>query len=83
VADDSRYAKAFETLRAGSAGRVESAGDPDEVARAIAECVRADEPPARIVVGADGIAMEETIRQAGAEDVARMMRDFVASLTQG
>jgi NAD(P)-dependent dehydrogenase (short-subunit alcohol dehydrogenase family) len=82
VANDSRYAKAFEALRAASAKRLETAGDPDEAARAIAECIRTDEPPARIVVGADGIEMEKTIRQASAEDLARMLRGFVASLTQ-
>jgi hypothetical protein len=41
------------------------AGDPDEVARAIA----------------DGIAMDATVRNASAEDVATMLRDYVASLT--
>ena len=54
---------------------------PDEVARAIAECIAADQPPARIVVGADGIAMDETVRKASAEDLAIMLRDYVASLT--
>jgi NAD(P)-dependent dehydrogenase (short-subunit alcohol dehydrogenase family) len=83
VADDSRYAKAFEKLRTGSTARLETAGDPDKVARAIAECIATDQPPARIVVGADGIAMEETIRQTSAEDLARMLRDFAASLTRG
>jgi NAD(P)-dependent dehydrogenase (short-subunit alcohol dehydrogenase family) len=81
VADDSRYARAFEKLRAGSAAELESAGDPDEVARAIADCIGVDQPPARIVVGADGIAMDETVRKASAEDLATMLRDYVASLT--
>jgi NAD(P)-dependent dehydrogenase (short-subunit alcohol dehydrogenase family) len=83
VVDDSRYAKAFEELRTGSTARLETAGDPATAARAIAECIATDQPPARIVVGADGIAMEETIRQASAEDLARTLRDFVASLTRG
>ena len=81
VSDDSRYAAAFEKLRAESALELATAGDPDEVARAIADCLAAAEPPARIVVGADGVAMDETVRKASAEDLAAMLRDYVASLT--
>jgi NAD(P)-dependent dehydrogenase (short-subunit alcohol dehydrogenase family) len=81
VAGDSRYATAFEKLRAESALELAAAGDPDEVARALAECIAADQPPARIVVGADGIAMDETVRKASAEDLATMLREYVASLT--
>ena len=81
MAGDSRYAEAFEKLRAESALELATAGDPDEVARALAECIVADQPPARIVVGADGIAMDETFRKASAEDLATMLRDYVASLT--
>jgi NAD(P)-dependent dehydrogenase (short-subunit alcohol dehydrogenase family) len=80
VADDSRYAEAFESLRAGSAKELASAGDPDEVARAIAGCITADQPPARIVVGADAVAMEEMVRKANAQELAVMLRDYVASL---
>jgi hypothetical protein len=57
-----------------------AAGDPDEVATAIAACIAAAQPPARIVVGADGIAMDETFRKASAEDQAMMLREYVASL---
>ncbi len=81
VADDSRYAPAFAKLRDGSAAELESAGDPDEVARAIAECIDAGQPPARIVVGADAIAMEDMIRKANAEELAVLLRDYVATLT--
>jgi NAD(P)-dependent dehydrogenase (short-subunit alcohol dehydrogenase family) len=81
VADDSRYAAAFEKLRTESALELATAGDPDEVARAIAECIGDDRPPARIVVGADGVAMDETVRKASAEDLATMLREYVASLT--
>jgi NAD(P)-dependent dehydrogenase (short-subunit alcohol dehydrogenase family) len=81
VATDSRYAGVFEKLRAESALELAAAGDPDEVARAIADCIAAAEPPARIVVGADGIAMDETVRKASAEDLATMLREYVASLT--
>jgi NAD(P)-dependent dehydrogenase (short-subunit alcohol dehydrogenase family) len=80
VATGSRYATAFEKLRAESALELATAGDPDEVARALAECIVADQPPARIVVGADGIAMDETVRKASAEDLAIMLREYVASL---
>jgi NAD(P)-dependent dehydrogenase (short-subunit alcohol dehydrogenase family) len=81
VATDSRYAGAFEKLRAESAMELATAGDPDEVARALAECIAAAAPPARIVVGADGIAMDATVRNATAEDLASMLRDYVTSLT--
>ena len=81
VPDGSRYAAAFEKLRAGSALELAAAGDPDEVARAIADCLAAAEPPARVVVGADGVAMDETVRKASAEDLATMLREYVASLT--
>ena len=81
VADDSRYAAVFEKLRNESALELATAGDPDEVARAIADCVGSDQPPARIVVGADGIAMDETVRKASAEALATMLREYVASLT--
>jgi NAD(P)-dependent dehydrogenase (short-subunit alcohol dehydrogenase family) len=82
VADDSRYATALLRLRASNAARAEAAGDPDEVARAIEDCIRADEPPARRVVGADGIALEETIRRTRPADLARLLRESVASLSR-
>jgi len=81
VADDSRYGAVFDKLRAESAMELAAAGDPDEVARAIEGCIAADPPPARIVVGADGIAMDETIRKASAEELAVLLREYVASLT--
>jgi NAD(P)-dependent dehydrogenase (short-subunit alcohol dehydrogenase family) len=81
VADGSGYARAFEMLRGLNASGLESAGDPDEVASAIEDCIRADEPPARVVVGADGAAMEEMVRQSSAEDVAKLLREFVAGLS--
>jgi hypothetical protein len=51
------------------------------VASAIEDCIRAGEPPARVVVGADGAAMEEAIRQSSPEDLAKLLREFVAGLT--
>jgi NAD(P)-dependent dehydrogenase (short-subunit alcohol dehydrogenase family) len=81
VADGSRYARAFEKLRSLNAAGLESAGDPEEVASAIEDCIRADEPPARVVVGADGATLEEMVRRSGAEDVAKLLREFVAGLS--
>jgi len=80
VADGSGYAAAFATLRDRNAAALESAGDPDEVASAIEDCIEADEPPARVVVGADGTAMEAMIRQSSPEDVAKLLREYVAGL---
>jgi NAD(P)-dependent dehydrogenase (short-subunit alcohol dehydrogenase family) len=82
VAADSAYAAAFGSLRERTTAGLRQAGDPDEVARAIEGCIRADEPPARIVVGTDAIDLDVTIRQSSAEDVARLLREFVTSLTQ-
>jgi NAD(P)-dependent dehydrogenase (short-subunit alcohol dehydrogenase family) len=82
VPDDSAYTGAFRALRRENAAALEAAGDPDEVARAIEDCIRASRPPARVVVGADGIEMDAAVRQASAEDLATLLRDFAASLTQ-
>lgn len=68
-------------LMASNSAALQHAGDPDEVARAIEDCIAASEPPARIVVGADAAEMDATVRQASAEDLARLLRDFVAGLT--
>jgi NAD(P)-dependent dehydrogenase (short-subunit alcohol dehydrogenase family) len=80
VGDGSGYARAFEKLRTLNAAGLESAGDPEEVAGAIEDCIRADKPPARVVVGAGGAALEEMVRQASAEDVAKLLREFVGGL---
>jgi NAD(P)-dependent dehydrogenase (short-subunit alcohol dehydrogenase family) len=81
VAAGSAYSREFEALRRHNAYALASAGDPDEVASAIEDCIRADEPPARIVVGSGGAEMEQTIRQKSAEDMASLLGSFVASLT--
>jgi NAD(P)-dependent dehydrogenase (short-subunit alcohol dehydrogenase family) len=81
VASDSAYAGPFEALREQSRNLMDEAGDPDEVASAIEVCIRASEPAARIVVGADAIEMDTTARRSSAEDIARLLRDFVTSLT--
>jgi NAD(P)-dependent dehydrogenase (short-subunit alcohol dehydrogenase family) len=81
VAADSRYAAMLEGLREQNAAALNRAGDPDQVARAIEDCIRASEPPARLTVGPDAADMDKMIRQSTAQDLARLLRDFVASLT--
>jgi NAD(P)-dependent dehydrogenase (short-subunit alcohol dehydrogenase family) len=76
----SRYAAALAALPARAAASLEHAGDPDEVAQAIEECIAAADPPARIVVGADADEMIKMVRDATADDVARIMREYVAGL---
>jgi NAD(P)-dependent dehydrogenase (short-subunit alcohol dehydrogenase family) len=83
VAAGSAYTTPFGALMAGNSAALQHAGDPDEVARAIEDCIAASEPPARIVVGADAAEMDAQVRQASAEDLARLLRDFVAGLTAG
>ena len=82
VPEGSRYAKAFAALARGGAERLKAAGDPDEVAVAVEELIRSDAPPARLVVGADGLALEEQVRQTGAEDLAALLRESVIRLNQ-
>jgi NAD(P)-dependent dehydrogenase (short-subunit alcohol dehydrogenase family) len=81
VASDSPYAAAFGTLQQHNAARLPSAADPDEAARAIEDCLRAADPPARLVTGADAVALDQAVRQASVEDLARRLREFVAGLT--
>ena len=82
IAGDSPYAAAFEGLREQTFTRLETAGDPDDVAVAIENCIKADEPPARIVVGADAAALEKLIQETSPDDFARLLRAFVAGLTE-
>lgn len=83
AAPDSRFAAAFETLAEASAQRLRTAADPDVAARVIEDCVRSPSPPARMVAGADGAAMEEAVRACSAEDLARMLGEAVGKLTAG
>jgi NAD(P)-dependent dehydrogenase (short-subunit alcohol dehydrogenase family) len=82
IAGDSPYAAAFEGLREQTATRLETAGDPEEVAAAIEGCIRADDPPARIVVGADAADLEKMTHETSADDFARLSRAFVAGLAE-
>jgi NAD(P)-dependent dehydrogenase (short-subunit alcohol dehydrogenase family) len=81
VAGDSAYAAPFGALRARTVHTLQGAGDPDEVAHAIADCIAAPEPPARIVVGADAAELDKTAREASPEELAGLLRGFVAGLT--
>jgi|SRR5579875_1564922 len=81
VADDSPYAAAFRAAIEQSVAALAQAGDPDQVAREIDDCLRASEPPARIVVGAEAEEMDQSVRAMTAEDLAKLMRDYVAGLT--
>jgi NAD(P)-dependent dehydrogenase (short-subunit alcohol dehydrogenase family) len=82
VSGDSPYAAAFEALHDATTADLEQAGEPDEVARAIEECIRAADPPARIVVGADAEEMAKTVRESSAEEIAGLLRESVANLTR-
>jgi NAD(P)-dependent dehydrogenase (short-subunit alcohol dehydrogenase family) len=81
VSASSPYAAAFDALHDLTVAELKDAGDPDEVARAIEECVRAGDPPARIVVGTDAVEMAGMAGTSSAEDVARLLGESVAGLT--
>ena len=76
----SRYRAALTALQAANADRLAGAGDPADVAAAIAGCIEAAEPPARVVVGDDARSFEKLVREATADDYAAMLRDYVAQL---
>lgn len=78
--ETSPYAAALAALPGRAAAGLEQAGDPDDVARAIEDCIAAAAPPARVVVGADAEAMIEMFESASPDQRARLMRDYVASL---
>lgn len=80
VAGGSPYAAAFGALQRVNATRLPGAGDPDEAARVIEDCLRAADPPARLVAGDDAAGVDQAVRQAGAEGLARRLREFVAGL---
>jgi NAD(P)-dependent dehydrogenase (short-subunit alcohol dehydrogenase family) len=80
VPDDSPYGATLEGLRRQNAARIPAAGDPDEVAAAIEACIDADEPPARVVVGADAESMEKLVRTTPPDEFRRLLREFVAAL---
>lgn len=80
IGADSRYAPVLTAMREQNAIGLDEAGDPDQVAGAIEDCILAGDPPARVVVGADALEMDTTVRQSTSDDLARLLRGFVASL---
>ena len=76
----SRYAAALGALPGRAATALEHAGDPDDVARAIEDCIAAADPPARIVVGEDAQELIKKIQDATPDEVAAIMREYVAGL---
>jgi NAD(P)-dependent dehydrogenase (short-subunit alcohol dehydrogenase family) len=80
VDGSSPYRAHFDGMLRQNEERLAAAGDPDEVARAIEACLRADRPPARVVVGADAEAMVALVHDTDADAFARLLRAFVASL---
>lgn len=81
VAADSPYRRPVEGLRGADRDRLSGAGDPDQVAAAVEELLAASDPPARVVVGADAEGFEALLKSATAEDLAAMLRDYVAQLS--
>ncbi len=80
--EDSPYRLKLETLLAQNAARMATAADPDLVAAAIETCIASDDPPVRVVVGADAEMIAKLVHDTPHDDVARMMRTFVAALSQ-
>jgi NAD(P)-dependent dehydrogenase (short-subunit alcohol dehydrogenase family) len=79
---DSLYRAASNTLQAQNRERLGGAGDPDDVARVIFDCVHGPTPPARVVVGLDALGMEKLVRGASSDDVRQMLRDYCTQLTE-
>lgn len=83
VPDGSHYGIELEALRAHNRERVAAAaGDPDEVARAIEACIRADRAPARVVVGRDAESMAALVHDTPPDDFADLLRSYVTQLRQ-
>lgn len=81
VDPSSPYAAAFGRVVADGPSRLPGAGDPGDVAAAIESVLRVEDPPARVVVGADATAMAALVDGLDAEGLARLLRDFVIGLT--
>jgi NAD(P)-dependent dehydrogenase (short-subunit alcohol dehydrogenase family) len=79
VADGSPYQAAFEGMTAHTETERATA-DPDQVAVAIERILRADDPPARVVVGSDAEEMAKMVHEASADDLGALLRDFVSEL---
>lgn len=77
----SHYRDALLAMRAQNSGRLETAGDPDEVALGIEACIASADPQARIVVGSDAQSFEKLIRESTPDELARMLQDYIAQLS--
>jgi hypothetical protein len=67
-------------FRAENTAYIAGAGDPAEVADAIEQCIRADNPPARVVVGEDAQKWVKLVHDTDPDSFARPMRAEVAIL---
>jgi NAD(P)-dependent dehydrogenase (short-subunit alcohol dehydrogenase family) len=79
VAEGSPYQAAFQGMTAYTETEPATA-DPDQVAVAVEGILRADDPPARVVVGSDAEEMAKLVHDTSADDFARLLRDFVSEL---
>jgi NAD(P)-dependent dehydrogenase (short-subunit alcohol dehydrogenase family) len=80
VDDGSPYRAEFDGMIAENGSRIPDAGDPDEVAIAIEECLTAAEPPGRIVVGTDARSMDRLVRSTEPDAFTELLREYVAGL---
>lgn len=83
VADDSPYRDVFRAFTARERENWPRAGDPDDFAEVVERCIRADSPPARVVVGDDATEMQELVRTKTADEYADLLRGFMARLAAG
>jgi NAD(P)-dependent dehydrogenase (short-subunit alcohol dehydrogenase family) len=82
VGDDSPYLALSRAISVEAGAGLDEAGDPDEAARAIEQCLRADDPPARLLVGADAEHLEQAIRASSAQELAVQLRESVADIAR-
>jgi NAD(P)-dependent dehydrogenase (short-subunit alcohol dehydrogenase family) len=78
----SPYRKVFDARSATDQTRLESAGDPDEVATVIEQCIREEDPPSRVVVGADAIEISKQLASSDANALGQYLRAGVARLNR-
>jgi NAD(P)-dependent dehydrogenase (short-subunit alcohol dehydrogenase family) len=78
---DSLYRVESQRLQADVPKRLDGAGDPDDVGRAIFECIHAPDAPSRVIVGLDALGFEKLVRGATPDELRQMLRDYCAQLT--
>ena len=79
---DSLYRAASKTLQSQNRERLGSAGDPDDVARAVVDCVHNPKPPARVIVGLDALGMDRLVHDATSDDLRQMLRDYCTQISE-